>query len=199
MSAPTRPAAGPEPELRDPATDHLPTSIGVGDVDVTIVRWPEEASVRDVLSLLGRPRLLLVEPGFQPPDPLELEEDWLRWPPDPGELLLRAKTLGQRVPPAHEPDPVVDGDGILRRGDRWLAISPAQLPVLRLLLDHVDEVVRFDDIVDAYASSGGSRLPASVRTVVSRLEARIAPLGLEVVTIRGRGVMLRSAGGRALL
>lgn len=194
MSVPTHPTV--EPHLGDPVTDHLPTSIGVGDVDVTIVRWPEETSVREVLSVLRRPRLLLVEPGFPPPDPLELEEDWLRWPPDPSELLHRAKTLGQRVPATLEPDPVLDDDGILHRGDRWLAVSPAQQPVLRLLLDRMDEVVRFDDVVAAYAAAGGSTLPASVRTVVSRLEARIAELGLEIVTIRGRGILLRASSAR---
>jgi hypothetical protein len=175
----------------------VPSSIGVGDVDVTIVRWPEEAAVRDVLALLDRPRLLLVEPGFQPPDPLALTEDWLRWPPDPGELLVRAKTLAQRAPARTEAPAVLDADGILRRGERWVVISPGQQPVLRLLLERLDQVVRFEDVVDAYASGGGSRLASSVRTVVARLEARIAPLGLEVVTIRGRGVLLRTATGRS--
>ena len=140
--------------------------------------------------------LLLVEPGFQPPDPLELAEDWLRWPPDPGELLVRAKTLAQRAPGRSEAPPVLDADGILRRGDHWVVISPAQQPVLRLLLSRMGQVVRFDEIVDAYAAAGGSGLASSVRTVVSRLEARIAPLGLEVLTIRGRGMVLQTATGR---
>ena len=194
MSVPTRPLV--DRAVHESTGDPLPTSIGVGDVDVAIVRWPEEAAVRDVLALLDRPRLLLVEPGFQPPDPLELAEDWLRWPPDPGELLVRAKTLAQRAPGRSEAPPILDADGILRRGDHWVVISPAQQPVLRLLLSRMGQVVRFDEIVDAYAAAGGSGLASSVRTVVSRLEARIAPLGLEVLTIRGRGMVLQTATGR---
>lgn len=181
------PTSATAPPALDP-----PSSMALGEVDVAIVRWPEEASIRAALAALGRPRLLLVDPGGEPPDPLEGPEDWLRWPPDPAELLLRAQHLSRR---AGAPVPValeLDDDGILRRGDRWVAISEAQLPVLRLLLANLDRVVRFEAIVQAYESGGGSGHPASVRTGLSRLEGRLRTLGVDVESVRRRGVILRS-------
>lgn len=162
------------------------------EVDVAILRWPEEASVRHALAALGRPRVLLVDPGTAPPTAVDDAEDWLRWPPDPAELLLRAQRLDLRAG-ATEVAPVeLDEDGILRRGDVWVAISDTQVPVMDLLLRNVDRVVRFEALVEAYASGGGSPHPASVRTGLSRLEARVRTVGLHIESIRRRGVILRS-------
>lgn len=179
------------PTPASPSLDPLPTSVTLGSVDVALLRWPEEASVRQAMAALGRPRLLLVEPGSLPPESLDGLEDWLRWPPDPAELLLRAQHLGQRSTPVDDPPLVLDDDGMLRRGDRWAAVSETQLPVLRLLLDNIDRVVPFDAIVEAYRSAGGSSHPASVRTSLVRISARVRPLGVELVSVRRRGMVLR--------
>jgi hypothetical protein len=180
----------------DRAVEQLPKSITLGQVEVALVRWPEEASIRDALAALGRARLLLVDPGAAPPTAFDAGEDWLRWPPDPAELMLRAQHLSQRQRPAELPPVELDRDGMLRRGERWVAVSEAQLPILRLLLDNMGRVVRFESILEAYGSVGGSQHPASVRTVLSRIEARVRPLGLEISSVRRRGVVLRD-GARA--
>jgi hypothetical protein len=177
----------------EPGTElDLPTSLTIGDLEVALVRWPAEASLREGLAALGRPRLLVVEPGALPPDRLDGAEDWLRSPPDPAELLWRAQHLRQRYLPADGADLVLEDHGVLRRGTRWVSVSEAQVPILELLLANLDKVVPFDDVVAAYRSEGGSGVPASVRTVVSRLEARIRPLGVDVLSIRRRGIVLRS-------
>lgn len=176
-------------------TTPTPTSVAHGEVEVALVRWPVEASMRDALAALGRPRLLLVEPGVQPPDTVDLEEDWLRWPPEPAELLLRAQTLSRRAAESVEPLPfVLDEHGVLHRGDRWVAISETQVPILELLLNSLGRVVRLDTITEAYIAAGGSGHPASVRTALSRLEARLRPVGLDLTSVRRRGVVLRVAG-----
>jgi hypothetical protein len=176
-----------------PTEPELPTSLTLGDLEVALVRWPEEASLREGLAALGRPRLLLVEQGSLPPDTLDGPEDWLRSPPDPAELLWRAQHLRHRFGPGvHGEDLVLEDHGVLRRGEKWVAISEAQLPILQLLLDNVDRVVPFDEVVAAYGAEGGSSVPASVRTVVSRLEQRIAPLGVDIVSVRRRGIVLRT-------
>jgi hypothetical protein len=164
------------------------------DGEVTILRWPADEALRQGLAALGRPRLLLVDAGTQPPEPLDHLEDWLRWPPDPTELLVRSRHLSRRVEPIPQPAPTLDDDGVLRLGGRWVAVSQAQTPVLRLLLDNLDRVVRFELLVDAYARAGGSSHPASVRTVLARIAARVRPIGLELVSIRQRGVLLRRTG-----
>lgn len=192
MSVTTAPNAVLDVATPLPDLDHLPTSLGLGGVDVALVRWPQEAATRDALVAVGQPRLLLVEPGSTPPASLEGAEDWLRWPPDPAELLHRAHHLSQRAA-VEELHPLVldDEDGMLRRGDRWVAVSDAQLPILQLLLSRFDRIVSFEEVVEVYVAVGGSSHPASVRTVLSRLESRIRPLGVEIHSIRRRGVVLR--------
>jgi hypothetical protein len=161
------------------------------DVDVAILRWPEDDALRVGLAALGRPRILLVDDGIAPPEPVDHLEDWLRWPPDPDELAVRSRSVSRRALPV-EHAPVVDEDGLLRRGERWIAVSDAQLPVVHLLVDHLDRVVRFDTIVAAYAANGGSDHGPSVRTMLSRLDARVRPLGLGLRSVRRRGVVLHS-------
>lgn len=188
MSLTTRPSAQPAD-----TTATLSGSVALEEMEVALVRWPEERAIRDAMSALGRPRLLLVDPGAQPPEALDLNEDWMRWPPDPAELLLRAQTLGRRIPAPVDDHPLVlDEHGVLHRGDRWVAVSESQVPILELLLEQPDRVVRFDVLAAAYAAAGGSHHPASVRTALSRLDVRLRALGLEIRSIRRRGVVLRS-------
>jgi hypothetical protein len=158
---------------------------------VTLVRWPAEAAVRAGLAALGQPRLLLLDVGISPPAPVDGLEDWVRWPPDPEDLAARVANLRGRVSEEVEP-PVLDDDGLLRRGDRWVAISDIQVPMIRHLLDNLGRVVRYAAIVEAYVAGGGTSRATSVRTVLSRLDGRVRPVGLEIVTIRRRGVMLRT-------
>jgi hypothetical protein len=67
---------------------------------------------------------------------------------------------------------------------------------VRVLLDHLDKVVRYDALVTAYEATGASGHPASVRTLVARLSTRLRTVGLELVCVRRRGVLL-TAGPRA--
>lgn len=106
---------------------------------------------------------------------------------DPADALMN---------PELEVVPVLDDHGLLRLGDRWVAISDAQLPVVRLLLDRFGRVVSTAAIVDACVASGHSGSEASVRSLLSRLKRRVADLGLRIHTVRGRGFMLTAQGQR---
>jgi hypothetical protein len=191
------PHASPAPPASPLPTTAIPTSITVGPLEVAVLRWPEEAALRRALGALHRPRLLLVDMGTTAPWSLDDAEDWLRWPPDPEELLLRARHLADRLADQEPAAPLeLDEHGVLRRGERWVSISPAQLPVVRLLLEHADRVVRFEEVVRTYATAGGSEHPASVRTVLSRIDAKVRRLGLEVASVRRRGIVLRTTSWR---
>ena len=65
--------------------------------NVARVRWPEEADRRLCLARAGVPRLLLVAPDHAVPEPLDLDEDWVRVPVANEEVLLRASNLLRRV------------------------------------------------------------------------------------------------------
>lgn len=164
-----------------------------GPTEVTLLRWPADESIRLGLAALGRPRILLVDDGLQPPEPVDQLEDWLHWPPDPTDLMVRTNHLSRRAADETEQRPRLDDDGLLRFGNRWAAVSDPQVPLVQLLLVHLDRVVPFEQLVAIYREAGGSGHPASVRTVLARLGARVAEVGLELVTVRQRGVMLRVA------
>ena len=67
------------------------------DADVAVLRWPSEALLREQLAWFGLPRVLLLAPGVQPPEPLDGLEDWMRDPADPGDLHVRRRTLQRRA------------------------------------------------------------------------------------------------------
>ena len=88
------------------------------------------------------------------------------------------------------PMPVLDQDGLLRLGSRWVAISDVQLPVVALLLDRLGRLVRGSEILAAYVTAGGSGSEASLRSLVHRVRCRLGELGLELRSVRGRGFVL---------
>ncbi|MGH9084031.1 MAG: hypothetical protein ACRDYW_01130 [Acidimicrobiales bacterium] len=162
------------------------------DLDgVAVMRWPADDALRWQLAGLGMPRLLLLEPGVSPPDLVGPSEDWLRLPASADDVAARAAMVRTRT--ASPDRPSLDDAGLLRVGAQWVAMSPAQLPVVSLLVERFERVVRTDEIVQAYATSGGSGSSMAVRTLMGRIAARATTVGLRVVTIRRRGAMLRLA------
>jgi DNA-binding response OmpR family regulator len=86
--------------------------------------------------------------------------------------------------------PVLDADGLLRFGGRWVALTPVQARVVTLLLDRFgDRVTGYDELRQA-AWGATSRSPQALATLVKRLRRRIEPIGLDVLTVRLRGYVL---------
>lgn len=163
------------------------------DADVPVIPWPEHEDTRQVLASLRVPRLLLVAMGERPPTPLDELEDWMRDPADPADLAARAQALQARAEHSELSPPFLDADGLLWMGSTWVAITHHQVPVMELLLKNLDRVVPMEAIVAAYEAAGGSSHPPSVRTLIARLGARIGAVGLELATVRRRGVVLSYA------
>jgi hypothetical protein len=162
-------------------------------LSVSLLLWPAEDDLRRHMSAIGQPRILVIDGDAQPPDLLDPLEDWVRAPAADVDVAARARVLLARAPSGVRPPPTLDEDGLLHVGAGWVVIPPAQVPLMRVLLDSLDRVVRTDAVAAACAAGGASGHPASVRTVIARLGARIRPLGLELATVRQRGVMLRQA------
>lgn len=91
--------------------------------------------------------------------------------------------------------PVLDDDGLLRHGGRWVSISDPQIPLVDLLVRNVGRLVSSAEIRATYVAAGGSGSPTSLRSVVHRLGRRVAEVGLCLHVVRGRGVILDVAGG----
>lgn len=170
--------------------------VGAG-LAVSLLAWPAEEDLRRQLSSMGLPALLLVEAAAAPPATVDHHEDWMRLPADPVDLAARAAALVERSAAVRAaatgpaPPPRLDEDGLLHVGGVWVAITEAQLPVVRLLVERFDRVVGIDAIAAACVASGSSGHPASVRTLLTRLGQRLRGADLELVTIRQRGVLLR--------
>jgi len=161
-------------------------------MDVAILRWPEDASVRAQLELLGRPRLLLVDRDSAVPEVVDSLEDWTRVPVADDEIRARVATLQARAATAPRTKPLVDGDGVLHFEGRWISLPPVESRLGVLLVDRFGALVRRDDLEQAGWPDGvRDRNALDVRMV--RLRRRVESLGLTVRTVRSRGFVLQRA------
>ena len=173
------------------ATDGAASALSSTDGAVRIVRWPEERELLEQLRAEGTPRLLLVRPPAPPPEVLECEEDWVRLPADDGDVRARVLALAARSS-RHRPGPQVGGDGRLRYGSQWIALSPIELRLARALTERFGEVVRSDVLAGAAWPDEGLN-EGALRVHLTRLRRRLRPLGLELQNVRGRGYLVEPA------
>jgi two-component system, OmpR family, response regulator len=157
-----------------------------------VLRWPSDRARRQELADLGVPRLLLVDREAAPPfcaDPLE---DWIRLPADERDIDARMNALRVRASAwAPSTRPELDGNGRLLRGNRWVPLSPIEEQLCTLLIGEFGKVVS-DRTLMARAWPEGTGTPTGLRLQMTRLRRRIAELGLEVRSVRGKGYVLQS-------
>jgi hypothetical protein len=155
--------------------------------DVVDLEWPAQAAERDALAARGLPRLLIVSYGATPPMG-DVMEDWVRPDADAVERYVRRDGLRRRA--AARAPATIDDDGLLHRGERWVALPPGELAALSTLLSEPGYLVARSDLE---AAIGAAPSPAGDRTldnVVRRVRKRIAPLGMAVCAVRGMGFLL---------
>lgn len=165
--------------------------------DVVLVRWPQETERLERLRAAGAPRLLLVDEDLAAPEPVDPLEDWIRLPAAEDDLRVRVATLASRADASTVmavAAPTVDDDGLLRHRGRWVTLSPVERALAGALIDRFNAVVGRDTLVRR-AWPGGSPTRNALDVHVLRLRRRIAPLGLEVRTVRARGYLLQALGG----
>lgn len=160
-------------------------------MEVALVRWPAEEDRREELRRAGLPRLLLVDNGT-PPIPSDGMEDWIRLPADDLDLRVRVEALRRRSAPGDAVLPVLDDDGVLRVGDRWVSLPPVEARLLGALLQRYGAVVS-RDALSRSGWPGGSPGRNALDVHVLRLRRRVAPLGLAIRTVRSRGYLLEWA------
>jgi DNA-binding response OmpR family regulator len=168
----TAPADGPQGSIDD---------------DVQVLWWPEEAGVRDAM-WVGTPCLLLVATDAEPPSELRDLEDWLRLPLDPTELGQRQDALRSRAAGGRALS--VDDDGLVRRGKRWIALSPSELALFRPLFASIGRVVARADLLASARTQGVAMDARWLARPMRGLRERLRELGLEVHTVRGVGYLL---------
>jgi DNA-binding response OmpR family regulator len=158
-------------------------------MDVVLVRWPSESSRRERLCESATARLLLVEPGAGLPEVTDPIEDWVRVPADEAEVQARLATLTARARRGAAAVPVLDDDGVLRVGDRWVSLPPVEARIAASLLDRIGAVVHRDALVHAGWPTGSPGRNA-LDVHVLRLRRRVLSVGLVIRTVRARGYVI---------
>jgi Transcriptional regulatory protein, C terminal len=161
-------------------------------VNVEVLHWPEDADRVIDLRERGIPRLLVVTDGSAP-DPVDCLEDWVASGATDAERDSRRRAVSHRAQ-AHGVAPSLDGDGLLHHRDHWVSLSPVEQSLAAALLDRFGAVVARDSLAGRAWPEG---LPTrnALDVHVLRLRRRIAPLGLEIRTVRARGYLLQGANG----
>jgi DNA-binding response OmpR family regulator len=136
---------------------------------------------------------LLIERGA-PPIPTDELEDWIRLPADDLDLRVRVEALRRRTPGDAGSVPVLDDDGVLRLGDRWVSLPPVEARLTAALLERFGAVVS-RDLLARSGWPGGSPGRNALDVHVLRLRRRLAPLHLAIRTVRSRGYLLERADG----
>lgn len=154
------------------------------------MRWPAERARRDELRRAGRPRVLLIEDGVAPPVPSPDDlEDWIRLPADDTDLQARVEGLQRRRDALVGAAPALDGDGVIRVGDRWVSLPPVEARLTAALLDRFGAVVSRDALALAGWPAGAPGRNA-LDVHMLRLRRRLSPLALAIRTVRSRGYLL---------
>jgi DNA-binding response OmpR family regulator len=133
-----------------------------------------------------------VAPDAPPPPPGEPLEDWIREPFDPADLDARVLTLLGRMRRMERRArrPSVDEDGFLRNGPHRVVLSPTHAALVRVLVQHLGEIVAADELRQAAVAAGASGTRSAIARALHRCRERLAPAELELHVIRGRGAMV---------
>jgi DNA-binding response OmpR family regulator len=159
------------------------------EIDVVLVRWPDENERLEQLRDQGRPRLLLVQADASPPVVDDGLEDWIRVPAGEMDLRARVDGLERRCRASRAAPPVLDEDGVLRLDDEWVALPPVESRLTAALLDRFGAVVSRDALAKAGWPAGAPGRNA-LDVHVLRLRRRLEPVGLAIRTVRSRGYLL---------
>ena len=158
-------------------------------MNVEVLRWPADGRRLAELRELAIPRLLVVAEDSELPLALDCLEDWVASGAPEREVDARRRALAMRAE-QHAISPLLDDDGLLHHRDAWVSLSPVEQSLASAMLDRFGAVVTRDMLADrAWPTGVPTRNALDVH--VLRLRRRIAPLGLEIRTVRSRGYLMQ--------
>lgn len=176
------------------ATAGAPAATPAATADVAVLCLPDDDVLRRHLDRIGLPRVLVVGERDDPPVPADPVEDWLRAPVDPAELEDRRTVVLDRYLRATA-GVRIDGDGLLRVGSRWAALTDRQWAALLPLVNQLGRPVSRAVVEDEYRAAGGADGRALV-ALLRRQRPRLAALGLELHLLSsGAFLLVRTPGG----
>jgi DNA-binding winged helix-turn-helix (wHTH) protein len=159
--------------------------------DVKLLRWPAEAARRELYRAQGVLRLLVVEGGVAAPVCSDFREDWVRPPISDSDLMVRVATLRAKAE-AHRL-PQVDPCGLLSFGGQTSTVSRTETDLLECLIRQFGQPVPRETLQECLPDRPGGTSRNALDLHIMRVRRRIAPLGLVIRTVWGRGYMLEEA------
>ena len=158
---------------------------------IEVIRWPADAHRLAELREMRVPRLLVVaDRDGELPLPVDCLEDWVTAHAPEWEVEGRRRALARRAD-RHAVRPLLDEDGLLHHRDAWVSLSPVEQALAGVLVDRFGAVVTRETLADrAWPAGVPTRNALDVH--VLRLRRRIAPVGLEIRTVRSRGYLMQS-------
>lgn len=160
--------------------------------DVMTLRWPDERARREELARTGLPRLLVVASDAPPPIAADPLEDWVREDAPELDRRARVEAIRMRVERTLGAVPELDGDGVIRFGERWASLPPVEARLTQALVLHFGSVVSRADLAAAGWPEGSPGRNA-LDVHVLRLRRRLEPVRLAIRTVRSRGYLLEPA------
>ncbi len=159
-------------------------------MNVEVLRWPADGRRLAEMREMGVPRLLVVADGVDLPLVLDCLEDWVASGAPEREVEARRRALAMRSE-QHAVRPLLDGDGLLHHRDSWVSLSPVEQLLASAMLARFGAVVTRDMLANrAWPTGVPTRNALDVH--VLRLRRRIAPLALEIRTVRSRGYLMQA-------
>jgi DNA-binding response OmpR family regulator len=166
--------------------------MGTAAPDVVVIRWPEGADVRERLRRARQPRLLVLAPGGAPPDPVDELEDWVRVPLSDVDLRARVAWLEERLGHEGSDRPTIDRDGTVHAPMGSTRLTPTESRAAQLLIERYGAIVSRASL-EAVTWPDGPPASNALDAHIGRLRQRLAPIGLVIRTVRGRGFALGPA------
>jgi DNA-binding winged helix-turn-helix (wHTH) protein len=158
--------------------------------DVRLLRWPQQAAERAWCHERQVPRILLIEAGLQPPELVDVYEDWIR-PPVPAEdLQIRVRALASRRRRFNHPE--VDPHGSLLYKGQRLSISPTQVDLIACLVRNFGELVLRASLADCLPGAQTAVQRNVLDLHIGRLRRKLEPIGLSIRTVWGCGYALEA-------
>lgn len=175
-------------------TEPKPFGRSVSNMDVALIQWPSDESLRVELAMRRHPRLLLVEPDADPPECTDPFEDWVRLPVSRADRNARIRALASRVEGRDPRAPRLNGSGTLEYRGETTQLSTIQTDLARLLIERFGAVVSREALAQA-AWPDADRSDNNLDVTMGRLRRQLEPAGLRIRTVRSRGYLLSDDAG----
>lgn len=158
---------------------------------IRFLRWPHEGPKREPLLQNRIPILWVVESAYPPPECLDPLEDWVRLPLAQDDIDARVACLAQRA--RNEMTPVIGPDNVLYTRQGRLPLADSEAVIMTALVENFQRLVPRKELVECGWGKASDEYRNALDLRILRLRRRIAPLGLEIKTVWGRGYMLETA------